>query len=333
MQIILNSPLDMHVHLRDNDMLKVVAPLTSKTFAGALVMPNLVPPIKTLEDVVSYKKRVLDETGNDIFTPYMTVFFSEELTFEILKQLKSEILSVKLYPEGVTTNSQGGAKNILSPRNLEIFANMETLGIPLSIHGETSDFVLDREKNFISIYEELATRFPKLKIIAEHITTKELAETLDKFENLYATITVHHLLITLNDLAGGMLKPHLFCKPIAKRDEDREALLKLALSGNSKVMLGTDSAPHPIHKKECSGCAAGVFTSPIALQLLTELFEENNSLNNLQKFISDNAVRIYNLKPNQKQIILEKKDFIIPEKYGEVVPFKAGENLKWSIIN
>lgn len=333
MQIILNSPLDMHVHLRDNDMLKVVAPLTSKTFAWALVMPNLVPPIKTLEDVVSYKKRVLDETWNDIFTPYMTVFFSEELTFEILKQLKSEILSVKLYPEWVTTNSQGWAKNILSPRNLEIFANMETLWIPLSIHWETSDFVLDREKNFISIYEELATRFPKLKIIAEHITTKELAETLDKFENLYATITVHHLLITLNDLAWWMLKPHLFCKPIAKRDEDREALLKLALSWNSKVMLWTDSAPHPIHKKECSGCAAWVFTSPIALQLLTELFEENNSLNNLQKFISDNAVRIYNLKPNQKQIILEKKDFIIPEKYWEVVPFKAWENLKWSIIN
>lgn len=331
-KIILKNPLDMHVHLRDWDMMKIVAPLSSKMFSWALVMPNLLPPVKTLKDAKDYKERILAETWGDNFTPYMTVFFHSELNYEKLKELKNEILSVKLYPEWITTNSIGWATNILSTENLKIFSHMQDLEIPLSIHWETNDFVMDREKNFIYIYEELAWRFPKLKIIAEHITTKDLADVLNKFENLFATITVQHLLITLNDIAWWMLNPHLFCKPIAKRNEDKDALLKLALSWNSKVMLWTDSAPHPKFKKECSWCAAWVFTSPIALQILTELFEENNSLENLQKFVSDNAVRIYNLKPNEKQITLEKKDFIVPLKYWDVVPFKAWEILKWSVV-
>lgn len=330
-KIIIRNPLDMHIHFRDSDMMKVVSPLTSKYFSWALVMPNLVPPIKTLKDVISYKKRILKETW-DNFIPYMTVFFNGWLDYEILKELKNEILSVKLYPEWVTTNSTWWVNNIFSEKNIEIFTSMEKLNIPLNIHGETNDFVMDREKNFVRIYEELAKKFPNLKIIMEHITTKESVELLDKYDNLYATITVQHLLITLDDVLWWMLKPHLFCKPIAKRYEDREALQQLALNWHKKVMFGSDSAPHPQHKKECCWCAAWVFTSPISLQILTELFEENWKLDNLQKFISDNAISIYNLKPIKKEITLEKKDFIIPEKYWEVVPFKAWEKINWSII-
>ena len=190
---------------------------------------------------------------------------------------------------------------------------------------------MDREANFMPNYIEIAKTFPNLKIIMEHITTKAAADTLDMYPNLHATITLQHLEITLDDVAGGALKPHLFCKPIAKRDEDRDALLELAISGHPKVSFGSDSAPHPQHAKECCGCAAGVFTAPIALQVLVEIFEKNNKLENLQKFISDNAVDIYGLTPNTKTVTLEKRDFIVPEKYGDVVPYKAGETIAWSI--
>jgi dihydroorotase len=165
----------------------------------------------------------------------------------------------------------------------------------------------------------------------EHITTKDSVEALDRHPNLYATITLHHLLITLDDVAGGMLQPHLFCKPIAKRYEEREALLKVALSAHPKVMFGSDSAPHPQSAKENCGCAAGVFTAPIALQVLVELFEKHDKLDNLQKFISDNAQKIYNFTPSEKEVVLEKKTFNVPDIYGKVVPMYAGEELKWSI--
>jgi dihydroorotase len=213
---------------------------------------------------------------------------------------------------------------------------MSTLGIPLCVHGETNGFVMDREKEFMPIYESLALNFPKLKIIMEHITTKEAVDLLDKYDNLYATITVQHLLITLDDVAGGMLKPHLFCKPIAKRYEDREALQKMALEAHPKVMFGSDSAPHPKHKKESCGCAAGVFTAPIALQVLAQFFEEHGKLENLQAFISDNALKIYGITPPQKEITLIKKEFLVPQSYSNesetVVPMYAGETIAWSIV-
>jgi dihydroorotase len=191
---------------------------------------------------------------------------------------------------------------------------------------------MDREAEFVSIYERLATAFPKLKIIMEHITTKASVEALDKHENLYATITIHHLLITLDDVAGGMLQPHLFCKPIAKRPEDREALLKVALEGHPKVMFGSDSAPHPKHAKEACGCAAGVFTAPIALQLLVELFEKNDvALENLQAFVSGNAQNIYGVSPSNKKVVLEKKAFTVPVEYNGVVPMYAGEEIAYSV--
>ena len=332
MAITINAPLDMHLHLRDAEMLNTVAPLSSHSFSGAIIMPNLVPPISTKEELFDYKNRIIEAIGDDTFTPYMTLFFKPTYTKEFLESIKDELTAIKLYPAGITTNSEGGVSGFDVGELRETLDAMSELEIPLCIHGETNGFVMDREAEFVSIYEMLATNFPKLKIIMEHITTKESVEALDKFENLYATITLHHLLITLDDVAGGMLQPHLFCKPIAKRPEDREALRHVALAGHPKVMFGSDSAPHPQEAKESCGCAAGVFTAPIALQVLTELFMEHSNLENLQAFVSDNARNIYkNIAVFEKKVQLEKKPFVIPNKYGTVVPMYAGETLAYSI--
>ena len=328
----LHSPLDMHLHLRDGDMLKRVAPLSAHTFSGAVIMPNLVPPVETREDVLSYKTRILEAIGDENFTPYMTLFFKPTYTREFLESVKDEIIAIKLYPAGITTNSEGGVSGFDIEELRPTLEAMSDLKLPLCIHGETGGFVMDREAEFVPIYEKLATHFPELKIIMEHITTKESVSALERFDNLYATITLHHLIITLDDVAGGMLQPHLFCKPIAKRPEDREALLKVALEAHPKVMFGSDSAPHPKEAKECPGCAAGVFTAPIALQVLTELFEENSApLENLQKFISGNAQKIYQLEPLKKEVVLTKDKFVVPDSYKGVVPFSSGKRLAYTI--
>ncbi|GIU01507.1 dihydroorotase [Sulfurovum sp. TSL6] len=328
----LTAPLDMHLHLRDGEMLEKIAQTSAHTFSGAIIMPNLVPPVSTKEEVIAYKQRIMANIGDEKFTPYMTLFFKPSYDKAFLASVKDEITAIKLYPAGITTNSEGGVSGFDVEELRPALEAMSELNIPLCVHGETNGFVMDREAEFVSIYEKLATAFPKLKIIMEHITTKESVEALDKFENLYATITLHHLIITLDDVAGGMLKPHLFCKPIAKRPEDRSALLKVALEAHPKVMFGSDSAPHPKHAKESCGCAAGVFTAPIALQVLAELFEnENAPLENLQAFVSGNAQKIYGVTPVSKTIILEKKAFTVPSDYNGVVPMYADETLAYSI--
>lgn len=327
----LHSPLDMHLHLRDGEMLTLVAPLTSESFAGALVMPNLVPPITTIEALLAYKERIL-MAAHENFTPYMTLFF-QKYSHEFLKSAKEHIIGIKLYPAGITTNSENGVKDLGDVD--ETLKFMEELEIPLCVHGETNGFVMDREEEFLAIYRELAVKYPRLKIIMEHITTAGAIALLDEHENLYATVTLHHLLITLDDVAGGMLKPHLFCKPIAKRPEDREALANAALKGHSKLMFGSDSAPHPIHKKEACGCAAGVFTAPIALQVLAEFFDKHGKIENLQAFVSDNALKTYGICPSKKEVHLVKEPYNVPLVYelgeSKVVPMYAGETIEWSI--
>jgi len=328
----LTAPLDMHLHLRDGDMLENIAKSSAESFSGAIIMPNLVPPVSTKEEVLAYKERIIVAIGNEKFTPYMTLFFKPSYNKAFLESIREEITAIKLYPAGITTNSEGGVSGFDVEELRPALEAMSELNIPLCVHGETNGFVMDREAEFVSIYERLASAFPQLKIIMEHITTKESVEALDKHENLYATITIHHLLITLDDVAGGMLKPHLFCKPIAKRPEDRDALLKVALEVHPKVMFGSDSAPHPKHAKEACGCAAGVFTAPIALQLLAELFETNgSSVENLQAFVSGNAQNIYNITPINKVVTLEKKSFKVPADYNGVVPMYAGEEIAYSI--
>ncbi|MDR2789642.1 MAG: dihydroorotase [Campylobacteraceae bacterium] len=331
MQFTLNSPLDMHLHLRDGDMLKNIAKFSAKEFAGALIMPNLMPPVTDINSLLSYKERILEVVSGENFTPYMSLFFKSDYTADFLQKAKPYIAAIKLYPSGVTTNSESGIERIDIKKLSPIFEAMSELCIPLCVHGETNGFVMDREREFCAVYEQLAKAFPNLIIIMEHITTCASAEILKRYENLYATITLHHLLITLDDVAGGLLNPHLFCKPIAKRHEDKEALQELALNANKKVMFGSDSAPHLVDKKERCGCAAGIFSAPIILSALAELFEKHNKLTNLQAFVSNNARDIYKLTPIEKNIILEKKEWIVPAKLHDVVPMFAGQSLKWKV--
>jgi dihydroorotase len=322
----------MHLHLRDGEMLHNIAMGSARTFSGAIIMPNLVPPVSSKEEVIAYRDRIMEAIKEVPFKPYMTLFFKPEYDRAFLENVRDDITAIKLYPAGITTNSEGGVSGFDVEELRPALEAMADLNIPLCVHGETNGFVMDREAEFVSIYEKLAAAFPKLKIIMEHITTKESVEALERFENLYATITVHHLIITLDDVAGGMLQPHLFCKPIAKRPEDREALQKVALAAHPKVMFGSDSAPHPKEAKESCGCAAGVFTAPISLQLLTELFETQNApIENLQAFISGNAQRIYGITPLPKRVVLEKKPFTVPADYNGVVPMYANETIAYSV--
>ena len=334
MEITLNSPLDMHLHLRDGDMLKLTAPL-SADFAGAVIMPNLVPPVTTPEMMQGYAARIAAALDGAVFTPYMTLFFTALGEKELLAAREAPgFFGFKLYPAGITTNSEGGVSDIdQADTTLRI---MEELGIPLLVHGESHGFVMDREQEFLTVYRHLATRYPKLKLSMEHITTAAALKLLDEFPNICATVTLQHLIITLDDVAGGALRPHLFCKPIAKRPEDRDALLQAALSGHPRLFFGSDSAPHPRCRKEACGCAAGVFTGPVALPRLAELFAAHGALENLQAFVSDNACKWYGLAPVQKQITLRNTPMSVPAAYRsygqEVVPMYAGKSIGWSVV-
>ncbi len=328
-RVLLHSPLDMHLHLREGDMLQTVTPLSAQAFAGAAIMPNLVPPVDNRERLERYRASIHAASDSALFEPYMTLFF-KAYDEPMLRSLKMHIIGIKLYPAGVTTHSEAGVRTIEDAA--PTLALMQELDIPLLVHGETHGFVLDREREFLAVYDCLATRFPRLTIIMEHITTREAVAFLDRYPNVYATVTLHHLLYTLDDIAGGLLQPHLFCKPLAKRPEDRDALLTAALSAHPKLMFGSDSAPHPQSAKECSGCAAGVFTAPIALPRLVELFEQHHALDRLQAFVSDNAQRIYNIQPPARVVELEKTPWIVPERYGPVIPMHAGETLAWQVV-
>jgi dihydroorotase len=331
----LHRPLDMHLHLRDGDMLRLVCPHSAASLAGAVIMPNLVPPITSVEMLTAYRDRILTAAGPHAatFQPLMTLFFQHYNATQLAAALP-HLFAIKLYPHGVTTNSESGIHSIdAAEPTLRL---MEEMGIPLLVHGETTGFVLDREAEFLSIYERLAVRFPRLRIVMEHITTAAAVALLDRFENLHATVTAHHLILTLDDVAGGLLQPHLFCKPIAKRPEDRDALLAAALAAHPKLMLGSDSAPHPQHAKESCGCAAGVYTAPLLLPRLAKLFDTHGALQNLQAFTSDNAIRIHGLTVPDKSITLHRQPWTVPPSYQDttgltVIPWEAGRTLDWSI--
>ena len=335
MEITLNSPLDMHLHLRDGDMLKLTAPL-SADFAGAVIMPNLVPPVTTPEMLQAYARRIETAMDGATFATYMTLFFTAMGEKELLAAKSTPgFFAFKLYPAGITTNSEGGVSDIAQAD--KTFRLMEELEIPLLVHGESHGFVMDREEEFLAVYRHLATRYPKLKLSMEHITTAAALKLLDEFPNISATVTLQHLIITLDDVAGGALRPHLFCKPIAKRPHDRDALLRAALEGHPRLMFGSDSAPHPRCRKEACGCAAGVFTAPVALPKLAEIFAANGALDKLQDFVSGNACKIYNLAPPVKQVTLRETPMQVPANYRsfgqQVVPMYAGESISWSIAH
>lgn len=329
MKISIDSPLDMHLHLRQGEMLKQVLPFSAASFAGAVIMPNLVSPVDDRDKLFRYLEEITSLCDNELFKPYMTLFFRSYTRSE-LEELLNHIIGVKLYPAGVTTGSESGVTDFNKIE--ETLSHMQDLDIPLLVHGESNGFVLEREKEFLQTYNDIARNFSKLHIVMEHITSADAVEFLDKFDNVSATVTVHHLMITLDDVVGDLMEPDMFCKPIAKTPRDRQALRSAVFGGHQKLMFGSDSAPHPRHKKECCGCAAGIFTAPVALPLLAELFDKADKLHLLQDFVSGIARRRYNISPPEKTVTLEDKPSQVPPITGGVKPFLAGKKIAWRFV-
>lgn len=326
----LQSPYDMHLHLRGGEMLQSVAKYTAKYFSGALVMPNLNPPVDSVELALGYKERIQNACGDSDFMPLMSLYLTEHLDRNVLQKAKEVgIRFVKLYPKGATTGSESGVSSILDDKILQILEIAQEFGLILSIHGESNGFSLDREVEFHLVFKELAESFPHLKIIFEHLSDHRSIALVEKYDNLFATLTLHHIALSLDDVIGEGLNPHCFCKPILKTPKDRDALLQTALSAHPKFSFGSDSAPHLKTSKENAKGAAGIFSAPIVLPGLAELFEEYNGLENLQSFVSENAQRIYGLPKTSKSVKLIKRSLQIPQEMDGVVPLFAGRTLSW----
>lgn len=323
----------MHLHLRQDEMLKQVLPYTVKQCARALVMPNTLPPVLTASDLNNYRKCILENVpeGSE-FTPLMTFKVNASIEpVEIGALKEAGAVAGKLYPEGVTTNSEDGVSDFkaLYP----VYEEMEKQNLILCIHGEEpGEFSLDREKVFLETLLEIVRDFPALRVILEHATTKDAVDcVLSLPDNVACTLTVHHLYLTLDDIIGGMLNPHVFCKPVAKLPGDREALVKAAMSGNPKFFMGTDSAPHTVDNKECECGAAGVYSAPVMLPALAQIFEESNSLDKLEPYVSEFGARFYGLPLNEGKLKLVKSSWKVPDIIGDVKPFMAGQELRWAL--
>ncbi|PAF46849.1 dihydroorotase [Helicobacter sp. 12S02634-8] len=335
--ITLHNPLDMHLHLREGEMLKNTIDFTTSFFSGAVIMPNLSTPIITTYLALQYRDEILQSSKDKSFLPLITLYLTDSLEEEELKNAKSNgIRILKLYPKGATTNSQNGLDTILTPHTLKIFEIAQELGFILSIHGESNGFCMEREYEFKTIFAQIAQSFPKLKIIIEHMSDHRSIELLERYENIYATLTLHHITMTLDDVIGGGLRPHHFCKPILKTPKDRDMLLKLALNAHPKVCFGSDSAPHLEKNKLKDNGAAGVFSAPMVLPALCELFEKYDKLHNLQAFISNNAQTNYNITHlGKKSITLYKKHSSIPSQIkliqNNIIPLNGGQMLGWAL--
>ena len=306
------KPDDWHVHFRDDEILRAVVPETSRHFARSIVMPNLVPPILNAKQAIEYKKRIEKAIrSTDKFEPLMTIYLTEQTNKSELKDAykNGAVFAVKLYPAGATTNSDSGVKDI--EKVMPILEKMAEIGMPLLIHGEVTDKeidIFDREKVFIDQkLDFICKKLPDLKITLEHITTKEAVQYINESnKNLAASITPHHLALNRNALFVGGIRPHNYCLPILKRETHRTALLDAAVSGNPKFFLGTDTAPHLIKDKENACGCAGVFNATYCLSIITQLFDNENALPNLEKFISMNGANHYNLTINNEKILLSK---------------------------
>ena len=332
----IRRPDDWHVHLRDGEMLERVAPLTARQFARAIVMPNLVPPVATVEAAAGYRDRIVAAAGPG-FTPLMTCYLTDTASpDEIARGFAEGVwVAAKLYPAGATTNSDSGVTDI---RNIyPTLARMEKVGMVLCVHGEVTDpdvDVFDREVAFISrVLRGLALDFPSLKIVLEHITTEQAVQFVEREgAHVAATITPHHLHLNRNAIFAGGLRPHAYCLPVAKREKHRVAVRKAATSGSAKFFLGTDSAPHPRHAKESSCGCAGIFNAPFALESYVQVFEEEEALDKFEAFASLNGPRFYGLPVNEARVTLEEAETEVPAEIAGVVPFHAGETLRWTFV-
>jgi dihydroorotase len=334
----IRRPDDWHVHLRDGDMMRLVAPFTARQFARAIVMPNLVPPVTSAPAAEAYRERIVEATGPE-FTPLMTCYLTDESDpDEIASGFEGRVwVAAKLYPANATTNSAFGVTDV---RNIyPALERMQRIGMVLCIHGEVTDpdvDVFDREAVFIErVLGPLMRDFPELKIVLEHITTEDAADFVESAgPNLAATITPHHLMINRNAMFERGLRPHAYCLPVAKRERHRLAVRRAATSGSPKFFLGTDSAPHARHAKE-SGCGcAGIFNAPYALEAYATVFEEEGAIDRLEAFAAEHGANFYGLPLNQGAVTLERSASDVPDSLGmgdiELVPFLAGRELGWS---
>ena len=337
----ITRPDDWHLHLRDGDMLKGILPETTRHFGRAIIMPNLIPPVVTARDAAEYRDRIMAaKPDNSDFQPLMTLYLTEETDIKDLRAAHEIglITAVKLYPAGATTNSASGVSNFENVRRQ--LETMAQIGLPLCVHGEVTDpdiDIFDREAVFIDrILDPIRRSIPDLRIVMEHITTKDGADYAKAHDNTAATITTHHLVINRNHLLVGGIKPHYYCLPVAKRETHRLALRKAATSGDPTFFLGTDSAPHTDDLKEHACGCAGCFTATNTLSILAEVFEQEAALDKLEAFTSLNGPAFYGLPPNTDQITLTKGDAAhypakIDTKAGPVTVFDPQMPLHWRV--
>lgn len=341
-ELLIRRPDDWHIHLRDDDMLQTVLPFTSEVSGRAIVMPNLVPPVTCMAAAIAYRERIMAAlpTGHS-FTPLMTCYLTDSLDAEeVEKGFNAGVFTAaKLYPAHATTNSSHGVTNIASIAN--VLERMQKIGMPLLIHGEVTDAhidIFDREARFIeSVMEPLRKQYPELKVVFEHITTREAAAYVQEGNQfLAATITPQHLMFNRNHMLVGGIRPHLYCLPILKKNVHQDALRNVVASGNPRFFLGTDTAPHIRHRKEASCGCAGVFNAPSSLPAYATVFEEMDALQYFEAFCSENGPRFYGLPLNEGTLKLVRQPWTVPESIklddDVLVPFLAGETLNWQVV-
>ncbi len=342
-QLTLIRPDDWHLHLRDGALLRAVLPDTARRFARAMVMPNLDPPVTTTEWALAYRDRILAALPAGMrFEPLMTLYLTDHTSpEEIVRARASGLVHAvgEAFLAGATTNSAFGVTDFA--RCEAVFAAMEETGLPLLLHGEVTDTdvdVFDREAVFIERHlRRIVERFPRLKVVLEHITTREAVEFVRTApDNVAATITAHHLLLNRNAMFAGGIRPHAYCLPLLKREAHRRALVAAATSGNPKFFLGTDSAPHPRHAKESACGCAGIYTAHAALELYAEVFEQAGALERLEAFASHHGADFYRLPRNRDTITLVKQPWQAPAELdlgGEtLVPLRAGGTIAWRLV-
>ena len=342
-ELTLTRPDDWHLHLRDDAALKAVVGHSAARFARAIVMPNLRPPVTTTEQALAYRERILAAlpAGSD-FTPLMTLYLTDNTSPEEIHKAKASgaVQAVKLYPAGATTNSDSGVTHIYKPE--AALRAMAEVGIPLLVHGEVTEAhvdIFDREAVFLdTVLKPLLEHIPELKVVAEHITTREMADfVLHAGDKVAATITPQHLLLNRNAMLVGGIRPHHYCLPVLKRESHREVLMEMAVSGNPKFFLGTDSAPHPKGAKESACGCAGMYSAHAAIELYAEAFDNAGALDRLEGFASFFGADFYGLPRNRGTITLRRERWDVPASYpfGEeqLVPFRAGEQIGWRLTS
>ncbi|HKX38235.1 MAG TPA: dihydroorotase [Burkholderiales bacterium] len=341
-RLTLRRPDDWHLHLRDGAAMASVLADSARRFARAIVMPNLKPAVRTTAQALDYRERILGELPDGAsFEPLMTLYLTDDTPPEEIARAKlsGRVFGVKLYPAGATTHSDEGVTRL--SRCFYALEKMEELGLPLLVHGESTDpaiDVFDREQVFIEeVLGPLLERFSALKVVLEHITTREAAQYVEVTgANVAATITAHHLLLNRNALFLGGIRPHHYCLPVLKRETHREALVEAATSGNPKFFLGTDSAPHARGTKEAACGCAGIYTAHAALELYAAAFEEAGALDKLEGFASEFGARFYGLPLNRDSVTLVREEWRVPERlrFGgdELVPLRAGETIPWKLV-